>query len=120
MPSLGTLEEEIATAFAHADRGVEQNVIDAIPKGNRIRLLSAIEQMIERVAVRRGGPDLQRLKAPPGAPSQYNLNRLLDNIAFMAELEIGEIDLSHLPAARRQEFVKVAFGSHPTRRCFCC
>ena len=112
-PGLTVLERLIANIATDADDTFNHRVITAVNKTPRRRLIVEIEAMITNPPTRKESIDLQQLRAAPGEPSERNLNRLLDNINYMHELGIGKIDLSHLPIARRQEFVKDAMRMSP-------
>ena len=98
--SLSTLEEAIAGAATNAQDCFNQSVITAVDKPQRRRLMTAVKKLIANVPTQGEALNLQQLKAPPGEPSERNLNRLLDNIEFMQELGVDRIDLSHLSTTR--------------------
>ena len=112
-PGLTVLERLIANVATDVQDRFNQSVIVTVDKTRRRQLLAAAEKLITNPSTQSGWIDLQQLKAPPVEPSERNLNRLLDNIEFMHKLGVGGIDLSHLSAARRQEYVKDAMRMSP-------
>ena len=112
-PGLTTLERMIAAAVVEAEARFDINVVKAVSRNSRRKLISKIERLIKNQGLRKADVSLQKLRGGPGHPSQKNMNELLDNIVFMRRIGVESLDLSHLSVMRRKEYVKDAARASP-------
>jgi len=111
-PGLTTLEEDISTATARAEKQLAQWVHDAPPKKTRQAFWARLDRLVAPGS--KGKTErLAYFKEPPGQPRATNLLAICERITQLSALGIGSLDLSKINPNRRKWLANEAVRKSP-------